>query len=165
MNFNGHRGDYIALYNDLLKAACKTNVDVINGRPIGKNPRFFIVGDEPGFKDYITGVPFSGPLNEVLLNCVQTLEKRYGAKETDCYVTYLIKTSFKQGQLTEKMVINEWLPIAQLEYALSGCEQVVAVGRIAKMFAAHITVKPKILLPQDQPLHKKVWKFLTRKID
>lgn len=138
-------------YAEMVRQAGHGNTDFINGKALGKNPKYFIIGDEPGFKDYITATPFSGPMQEVLTNCVQTLGKRYGAKQEECYVTYLIKTSFKPGVLTEVMVKDEWLPIAQLEYAMSGCQQVVAIGRISKMFAQHITVRPSFAPPPKDP--------------
>lgn len=165
MHINGNKGMLNGILTNWTKAACRTNTDYIQGKALGPKPKFFLVGDEPNMKDYLTKVPFSGPMNELLINAVQTLDQQYGGVTVeDLYVTYLVKTTFRPGQLTEEQVIEEWLPVAQLEYQLSGCDRVVAIGKIARMFAGHITVEPKALAslqPTWKQKIKHLWEVLT----
>jgi len=146
MNLNGSRGKFEMMLTQMVKDACGKKGEWIAGKSLGKEPKFFIVGDEPVDKDYITKVPFSGALGEVLVAVIRTLRKRYpGTTRDHCHVTYMVKTTYKVNELTEDDIIKKWLPIIQLEYHLSGCDLVVAVGRMARVFAGAIANKPVCL--------------------
>lgn len=140
-------GRYQAMINDLLKAGSKGNTDFIHGKALGPKPRYFLVGDEPVVKDYITGAPFSGGLNQILVSAFETLRAKYGAKPEDCYTTYLIKTTFPKNQLSEKDIEDYWLPALQVEYQASGCDTVVCLGPKARQFSGRIGVRPAVLGP------------------
>ena len=58
-----------------------------------------------------------------------------------------VKATFKSGTLTEREVVENWLPTVQLEYALTGCTEVWAIGKMASLFAGEIIRIPKI--PED----------------
>ncbi len=146
MLFNGDHSKYEMKLKDLIKHACGGRNKFISGQALGPKPKFFIVGDEPNPKDYIVNGPFSGALTDVLVNTVMTLRGKYpGTNREDCYVTYFIKTTYRAGELTEKMVVDDWLPALQLEYHLSGCDLIVCVGRMASHFAGNIANRPVAL--------------------
>ena len=137
--------------------------EVLHGQALGGKPIFFIVGDEPSQRDFLIGRPFSGPLGPVLSSAMMTLEKAYAATPDDCYLTYVVKSIFKPGELTEDMVMKEWVPAIQLEYALSGCSKLVAVGKMARALAPQLTVKPVLLETPHRPVlerAKQAWKIL-----
>lgn len=113
----------------------------IPGKALGPKPRFFIVGDCATARDLVTGMPFSGSLRDVMHKAIIMLAQKYQAEATDCYITYLIKVPVIPSKMDEKEIWDTWLPIARLEYKLSGCETVVAIGKIARMYAGHIGVK------------------------
>ncbi len=165
MEFKGNEGHVQAVYNDMLKAAMKTNTDHIPGRALGKKPRFFLIGDEPNMKDYLTGVPFSGTYNDILINAVLTIEKRWpGASIADCYTTYLVKTTFRKEQFTEDDIWKHWIPVAQMEYKMSGCEFILGIGKVARMFTGHIATEPAIFQnykPTVVDRIKKAWGVLN----
>lgn len=141
----------------MIVTACRTNNDWIPGKALGKKPRFFILGDEPNFKDYIMGRPFSGPMDEMFQNCLKTLQIQYpGTKPEDMYLSYLVKTNFQKGQLTEKMVLEEWIPIAQLEYYMSECEYLVGVGPVARMFIQAVQVTPQFIQNEEKGFIQKL---------
>ena len=138
-------GRWVAALREMTKQAAGGNADIVWGKALGPKPRFFMVGDEPVAKDYIVGSPFSGGLNGVLVSAIQTIAAKYGAKTEDCYITYVVKTSFRHGELPEQKVFDDWLPILQVEFQLSGCTEVVAIGKLARTLAGHIAVRPAIM--------------------
>ena len=139
-------GRWVAALREMTKqAAGGEKADIVWGKALGPKPRFFLVGDQPVAKDYIVGSPFSGQLNGILTSAMQTLGEKYGAKPEDCYITYVLKTNFKEGQLSEQHVFDNWLHILQVEYQLSGCTDVVALGRMARTLAGHISVRPAVM--------------------
>ena len=139
----------------MMVAAARGN-DLILGRALGPRPSYFIIGDEPMTRDVVVGQPFSGPLGEVLTSAINTLQEKYGIESEDVYVTYLIKCRYASGSLTEKIVTDEWLPIAQTEYYLSGCSNVVAIGRVSRLFAGHISQRPSFIEPYQPTLVERV---------
>lgn len=126
---------------ELIKTAAGKG-DVILGKPLGRNPKFFIIGDSPSMKDTLTRTPFSGELGAILASALETLQIKLGATNEDCYITYLVKTPIDRNKITRASIDEYWLEIAQLEYQLSGCDSVVALGRIAHTYAGHIPVRP-----------------------
>lgn len=140
-------GRYAAVLNEFVKAGSKGNSDVIHGKALGPKPRYFLVGDEPVVKDYITGAPFSGGLNQILVNAFETLRAKYGAEPKDCYTTYLVKTTFRKGELSERDIEDYWLPALQVEYQASGCDTVVCLGPKARQFSGRIGIRPAVLGP------------------
>lgn len=144
MNATINEGRWVATLRDMTKKAAG-NADIVWGKALGPKPRFFLVGDEPVAKDYIVESPFSGSLQNILTSAIRTIGEKYGAKPEDCYITYVIKTNFKSGELTEQDVFDKWLPILQVEFQLSGCSDVVALGRLARTMAGHIPVRPPVM--------------------
>lgn len=136
--------NYETKLEEMIRAAAG-NDDIIPGRPLGRKPKFFIIGDAPSFKDTLTRQPFSGALGGVLANALQTLHERYKTTDQDCYVTYLVKTPLEKAKITRAVIEKEWLEIAQLEFHLSGCESVVALGKIVKTYAGHIPMRPAFM--------------------
>lgn len=138
--------------------------EYIPGHSLGKKPKFFILGDEPVQADYVTKVPFSGPLTDVLVAAIRSLRPKYpGAKREDCHITYVVKSTFEEGELSEKDVLDKWLPALQLEYYLSGCELVVAVGRMSRVLAGQVAVRPPMLDNYKPTIIERVktaWKVL-----
>lgn len=110
----------------------------VRGCKLGERPRHFVVGDLPSTRDLVLGRPFCGQLADVLTMVFTSLKCDPG----DCYVTYLVKVQIELGQLSEKQIVDTWLPIVRLEYQLSGCADVVAVGKVAKMFAGYMNIAP-----------------------
>ena len=110
----------------------------VRGYAMGEKPKHFVVGDFPTTRDLVLGRPFSGQLADILSMVFQSLK----CEPMDCYATYLVKVRIELGHLTEKQIVDTWLPIIHREYQLSGCEDVVAVGKVAKMFAAYMNVVP-----------------------
>lgn len=147
-------GRYAAVMNELIKAGSKGNTDIIYGKALGKSPRYFLVGDEPVVKDYITRSPFSGGLNQILVSAFETLRGKYGAKPEDCYTTYLVKTTFQKGTLSEKDIEDYWLPALQVEYQASGCDTVVCLGAVARQYSGRIGVRPAVLGPLNGITHR-----------
>jgi len=134
---------YRALLDKQIIAACGTSKDWIPGCALGSEPKFFIVGDEPTPKDWITRRPFSGPFQDVLANLFHTLQQKYQADPEDCYITYLVKTNYPNpGDLTYDRVAKDWLEVAKLEYLLSGCDTVVCIGKVSRQFAGLISQRP-----------------------
>ncbi len=115
------------------------------GKFLGSSPKFFIVGNEPWQQDYITGLPFSGVGQEILTQTVVALKEKYGAKHENCYVTYLVKRTYEVGEITEDMILQQWLPAIQLEYALSGCEMLVGISGMTRQLSTEMTKTPEIL--------------------
>lgn len=131
-------------FDKLLDAACRKHQPVL-GMKLGDTPKFFLVGDEPTDRDLMLERPFQGALGDVLVAAMQTVGDKYGASPEDFYATYLVKCKFKEGNLTEKQVLDEWLPLLQVEYALSGCSMVVCVGKVSRLFAGHVQHLPTFL--------------------
>ncbi len=155
-NLMAEREKYGMMLTKMVAEASRKK-EFIQGVSLGKTPKYFIVGDEPVDHDYLTKIPFSGPLGDVLVSAITTLKGKYPeAKRDDCHVTYFVKTTFREGELTEKMVIEEWLPALQLEYYLSGCELVVTLGRMARQFAGRIAVRPPFLTPYKPSFSEKL---------
>ena len=117
------------------------------GTPLGKKPSYFIYGDVCTERDLVVGKPFSGPLADLLASVFMTIK----AQPEECYVTYLVKAHYPQGTLTEKEIEDSWLPIVRHEYVLSGCKNVVAVGKIARLYAGHVQVRPAELPTPYRP--------------
>jgi uracil-DNA glycosylase len=165
MNLVSERAKYNDAINKMVNEACHGKDEFIQGRPWGPKPKFFIVGDEPTPNDYITKIPFSGPLSDVLIRTIDTLRPNYpDIEKSDVYTTYLVKTTFRPDELTEKAVVEEWLPILQLEYYLSGCDLVVAPGRIARQFAGVIAVRPSFVeayRPSILEKVKQIWRIAS----
>lgn len=155
MNLNGDTGRMKEVLDKMLNAAAAGR-DIIKGKAMGPQPKFFIIGDEPTMRDLIIGQPFSGPLSVVLTQAIASIQEKYECSEQDFYATYLIKSIYRQGELTEDMVVKEWAPCAQLEYHLSGCDSIVPLGRVAKLFVGHIAAIPAILQPYKPSLGAKI---------
>lgn len=119
----------------------------VMGVALGKSPKNFVIGDLCTERDQVVGRPFSGALGEIFTQILAALK----CTAEECHVTYLVKACVKQGTLTEKEIEETWLPIARHEFALSGCEKVVAVGKIARMYAGYISVKPANLPEPPRP--------------
>lgn len=130
----------------MIEQAASTRPFVL-GVPLGKTPSRFVIGDVCTQRDQILGRPFTGALGEVFTNLLATLK----CEASDCYVTYLVKAVCPQGTLSVKEIEDSWLPIARHEYALSGCTQVVAVGKIVRQYAGHIPVRPSELPAPYRP--------------
>lgn len=119
----------------------------VRGAALGKKPSYFVYGDVCTQRDLITGRPFSGPLAELLVSVFATIK----TVPEDCYVTYLVKACYPQGTLTDREIEDAWLPIIRHEYVLSGCKNVVAVGKIARLYAGHVQVRPAELPEPCRP--------------
>lgn len=148
----------------LVRTAARGREPIVWGKALGPSPKFFVVGDEPVAHDFVTGEPFSGQLSEILASTLQTLEAKYGARPEDCYITYFVKVKFLPGDLTEDMFIKEWLPALQLEFALSGCSDVVALTPAVQHFAGHIPNAPASLKRASVPLAyrlKRAWEVIS----
>ena len=146
-----------------MAEAAAAGKQVVPGKALGDAPEFFLVGDEPMDQDLITGVPFSGKLNVVLISALDVLFRKYGAREDKMYVTYLVKSVYKPGELTEEMVLGDWLPALQAEYQASGCSAVVAVGSVAKMVQGHVGLKNPALKARPGLLERvrQAWQILS----
>ncbi len=147
----------------MIQTACGAR-PFVRGCALGEKPTHFVVGDLPSTRDLVLGRPFCGQLADVLTMVFTSLKCDPG----DCYVTYLVKAQIELGHLTEKQIVDTWLPIVRLEYALSGCEDVVAVGKVAKMFAAYMNVVPDSM-PAPKPETptilqrlERAWRILAR---
>ena len=139
------------------------NRPLVPGVRYGKKSKYFVIGDFPTQKDLVVGQPFSGPMGEVLSMTLSTLGQKESAEMEDVYATYLVKAIYGQGEMSEKMIIESWLPIAQLEYALSGCDRVVAIGKVSKMFAGYVVIRPSVLSPVKPGIMDKareIWRTL-----
>lgn len=153
-------------FDELLKKAAGDAPVILGKRFIEKDEtplRYFIVGDIPLTKDIMTGVPFSGSLNEVLIRSIDTLREKMGAEPNECYITYLVKAQ-PRGVLQEEKVRQDWLPLLQLEYAMTGCENVVCIGKMARQYANLIRMTP-ISVPVKQGIMeraRKAWAILSK---
>ena len=151
--------------DEMIRKAVRNNDDWIEGKALGPKPRFFVIADEPVLKDYLTQSPFSGKLQMVLPMLVQTLQQQHEDVTTeDLYLTYFVKTTFRKNELTAEMVEEEWLPILQMEYKLSGCELIVPLGELVKTYAGHIPNEPAIMkkyAPTFGQRVKNAWKALV----
>lgn len=127
-------------YKQMLVHACGGS-PVIEGHAMGPKPKVFIIGDWPHNKDFITGIPFSGIMNDVLVRTIDTLHGKLGTEQEDCYTTYLVKSQPK-GTLDSKWVETAWLDVARMEYAISGCDIIVAIGKVSKQYANRIRIRP-----------------------
>ena len=148
-------------YEEKLKEAAG-NLETIGGHAFGPRPRYFIIGDYPNTRDAITHQPFSGTLRQVLERAIATLNKKDGATLADIYVTYLWKTVVDPRTITTKRIEEVWLPLAQMEFALSGCDSVVALGQIARTYAGNIAQRP--FNPKKPSLIERIrsaWQVLT----
>ena len=155
LNATIEEGRWVSVLRDMTNRAAG-NQDIVWGKALGPKPKYFLVGDQPVTKDYIVNSPFSGGLNPILISAFQTLREKYGATPEDCYITYAIKTTFRPGVLTEEAVFKDWLPILQVEYQLSKCSDVVALGRMARTLAGHIPVRPAIMGQVEPSLFQRV---------
>lgn len=129
-------------FDALLERACRKHVPVL-GKRLGDKPSYFLVGDEPTERDLTLSRPFTGQMNEVLVAAMESLGQKYGTSPDDFYITYLVKCRFQEGDITEEEVTKDWLTILQVEYALSGCTNVVCIGAKARLFAGHIQHLPE----------------------
>ncbi len=154
-----HNVDKQVLLDVEIKAACGNNPDWIAGVALGSKPKYFVVGDEPNFKDYVTRRPFSGIYGEILTNLFSTLNQKFGAEPEDCYITYLVKTNYTNpGDLTADLIKNEWLQILRMEYEISGCTDVVCIGKMVKQYSGYISGKSTILKPYKASFMEKMGK-------
>ncbi len=138
-------GRWQALLQELVRKASHGNTDIIWGKALGPSPRYFIVGDQPIPKDYIVGAPFSGGLQPILTKALITLGEKFGTKPEECYITYVVKTTLQPQYLTEEAVLEEWLPALQVEFQLSGCKEVVCIGKFSRLIAALVSQKPQAM--------------------
>lgn len=113
----------------------------VGGDAGGANPRFFLVADAASQMDIACNKPFSGPMQHVYIRTVETLRLQYGVTPEDIYRTYMVKT-VQNVWPTDAELERLWLPIVQLEFYLSGCDTVVAVGAKARRYAGLIAAVP-----------------------
>lgn len=148
----------------MVRQAAGGREAIVWGKSYGPAPKFFIIGDEPTAPDYVSGSPFTGAMNQVLVNAIETLRQKYGSTMRDIYVTYFVKTTFHASDLTEKMFLEEWLPTIQLEYALTGCEYIVAMTGATQAVQGHIANTPPYLFEEKLSLQEKLmaaWEIIT----
>lgn len=151
------KGHISLLMKKMIRNAIRNNDDWIDGKALGPTPKFFVVGEEPNLKDYLVKQPFSGKGQMLLTHLVSSLDERYkGVTMEDMYITYMVKTTFQRGQLTEQMVEEEWLPIVQMEFYLSGCTDIVPMGNLARIFAGHIGRTPEVIAQYEPNLWQRI---------
>ena len=122
----------------------------VSGYAVGKSPRYFVVGDSATIKDAVLDKPFSGLGNEVLANLYKTMAQKDGSTPDDFFITLLVKAFYQPSELREQEVMERWLPIARLEFALSGCESVIAIGKMSAQLAGHISASA--VLTESKPI-------------
>lgn len=142
--------------DDRIQKACG-KMDFVYGKPLGPKPKFFIIGDSPVMKDMITGTPFSGSLIPILASAIHTIHESHGALDRECYITYLVKSVQRRSTITSKELKDVWLPIAQQEYAISGCDHIVAIGKLSRLFTGDIGLRP-----DHMPVPTNTWRDKIR---
>lgn len=120
------------------------NLPLVPGKALGPSPRFFVIGDVPTTSDLAVGQPFSGPLQSVFEMTLRALNSKGKASAEDLYVTYLVKALYPPRQLTVEKIQQSWLRVAQLEYEVSGCSEVLAVGPVVRQFAGYLNIRAAV---------------------
>ena len=68
-----------------------------NGNP---SARVLLTGESPGPPDIATGEPFTGPVGDMLRRMLVSI----GLRETDCYLTNVVKFISQGSELTPEMI-------------------------------------------------------------
>lgn len=89
--------------------------------PIGA--RVLLVGESPGPPDAVSGLPFQGPVGDMMNKIINSI----GLEREECYLTNVVKYISRGKNLTPD-ILAFFLPFLQREIMAVGPEIVVTLG-------------------------------------